>query len=181
MSIMYCEKHHRRWDSDNLDDCQDCEHEPQIEPVQAKMDQCSVCRRGTIWACSDCQMDLRTTVHVCQSQECRDAHEKICPSLLQKRIAELESPSPFFVSDFEVDELALLLCQSENEHPDGEQVRFLNDGQHSLTFKEIAKRRVRVIVNRLAETHRAGQPLEQDDLLEEEEGEDCNVDDSHAR
>ena len=28
MSIMYCEKHNRRWDSDKLDDCPTCEDEP---------------------------------------------------------------------------------------------------------------------------------------------------------
>ena len=27
MSIMYCEKHHRRWDSDKLDYCPECETE----------------------------------------------------------------------------------------------------------------------------------------------------------
>ena len=27
MSIMYCEKHDRRWDSDKLDDCPLCENE----------------------------------------------------------------------------------------------------------------------------------------------------------
>ena len=27
MSIIYCEKHNRRWDSDNLQECPDCENE----------------------------------------------------------------------------------------------------------------------------------------------------------
>lgn len=31
MSIMYCEKHDRRWDSDKLDECPECENEPQVE------------------------------------------------------------------------------------------------------------------------------------------------------
>ena len=34
MSIMYCEKHHRRWDSDKLDECPDCEHEPEPQTLK---------------------------------------------------------------------------------------------------------------------------------------------------
>lgn len=66
------------------------------------------------------------------------------------RTEERSSPR-LSVSDEEVDALALHLCASENEHPEGTQNRFLNDGLHSITFKEIAKRRVRVIVNALVE------------------------------
>lgn len=28
MSIIYCEKHDRRWDSDRLEECPECENEP---------------------------------------------------------------------------------------------------------------------------------------------------------
>lgn len=62
----------------------------------------------------------------------------------------VRSASGLIVTDTEVDALALHLCESENEHPEGTQNRVLNDGVHSITFKEIAKRRVRVIVNQLA-------------------------------
>lgn len=31
MSMIYCEKHHRQWDSDRLDFCPDCENEPETD------------------------------------------------------------------------------------------------------------------------------------------------------
>lgn len=36
---------------------------------------CTVCGDKTLWACSDCQIDLRTTVYVCEKPACRDEHE----------------------------------------------------------------------------------------------------------
>lgn len=33
MSIIYCEKHDRRWDSDKLDECPQCENEPQAHAL----------------------------------------------------------------------------------------------------------------------------------------------------
>jgi hypothetical protein len=62
---------------------------------------------------------------------------------------------PFLFTDEEVDALALHLCASENEEPEGCQVRFNDDGMHSITFREIAKRRVRVILNRAEQIRRA--------------------------
>lgn len=43
MSIMYCEKHDRRWDSDNLDECPDCEHEPNCPLCGASQDTAGYC------------------------------------------------------------------------------------------------------------------------------------------
>lgn len=58
-------------------------------PTQVKTDACSICGRATLWACSDCQIDIHKTVHVCQASACRDAHEKICPSHAQRQRLEL--------------------------------------------------------------------------------------------
>ena len=38
MSMMYCEKHHRQWDSDKLDECPECEHEPEMTVFLCKLD-----------------------------------------------------------------------------------------------------------------------------------------------
>lgn len=62
-----------------------------------------------------------------------------------------DDEAPFVFSDADVDALALHLCGSENTSPTGTQVRFLDDGMHSVTFLEIAKRRVRVVLNRACE------------------------------
>jgi len=45
----------------------DCPYE-QLTP-------CEICGKQTLYACSDCQIERRETVHVCISSECRDAHE----------------------------------------------------------------------------------------------------------
>ena len=39
---------------------------------------CTICYAPTDLACSDCQIDLKKTVHVCTSRTCRDAHEAVC-------------------------------------------------------------------------------------------------------
>lgn len=49
---------------------------------------CSVCNDATLYACSDCQIDLAATVYVCPKPACRDAHEPKCPFHLK---AENES------------------------------------------------------------------------------------------
>lgn len=46
------------------------------------------CGRQTLYACSNCQIDLRVTVYVCPTSACRDAHEKKCPTELIKRLTE---------------------------------------------------------------------------------------------
>jgi hypothetical protein len=50
---------------------------------------CSVCGTPTGLACSDCRIDLQTTVYVCQSADCRDEHEKKCPHALEAELAAL--------------------------------------------------------------------------------------------
>ena len=44
---------------------------------------CSICSAKTNLACSNCRMDLNTTVYVCHAPKCRDAHEENCPYYLQ--------------------------------------------------------------------------------------------------
>jgi hypothetical protein len=48
---------------------------------------CHVCGQQTLLACSDCRIDLAATVRVCNKQECRDAHDKVCPAVLKAAIA----------------------------------------------------------------------------------------------
>lgn len=43
---------------------------------------CTVCGAMTEYACSDCQIDLRTTVYVCGNPACRDRHEEKCPRFI---------------------------------------------------------------------------------------------------
>ena len=52
---------------------------------------CTVCKGDNEeWlACSDCRIDLQTTVYVCSSTTCRDEHEQVCPAKLIERIQEL--------------------------------------------------------------------------------------------
>lgn len=49
---------------------------------------CSICNDATLYACSDCRIDLATTVYVCSKSSCRDLHELKCPHRLK---AENES------------------------------------------------------------------------------------------
>ena len=51
---------------------------------------CSVCDQQTRMACSDCAIDLRAVVYVCEKKSCRDAHEAKCPHVLVERTRELE-------------------------------------------------------------------------------------------
>ena len=39
MSIIYCEKHDRQWDSDKLEECPQCEQEPTVDEVLHNMKQ----------------------------------------------------------------------------------------------------------------------------------------------
>lgn len=52
---------------------------------------CTVCAKPTNTACSDCQIDLATTVYVCNEKYCLDIHEKNCPSVLKKEIEYLSA------------------------------------------------------------------------------------------
>lgn len=47
---------------------------------------CHICGKQTLYACSDCQIDLGATVYVCSSSDCRDAHEKKCPERLREEL-----------------------------------------------------------------------------------------------
>jgi hypothetical protein len=38
---------------------------------------CAVCGDKTIYACSDCQIDLRISVHVCSKNACQKKHEEL--------------------------------------------------------------------------------------------------------
>jgi len=37
---------------------------------------CSICKRRTVWFCSDCMIDTGEAVAVCPNGHCRDEHEK---------------------------------------------------------------------------------------------------------
>lgn len=53
---------------------------------------CHVCKTPTLYACSDCQIDLSATVYVCSDKKCRDHHETHCTrshAALQAQNAEL--------------------------------------------------------------------------------------------
>jgi hypothetical protein len=43
--------------------------EPELKP-------CVSCGKLTEWACADCMIDTRISVHICENPECRDKHEK---------------------------------------------------------------------------------------------------------
>ena len=51
---------------------------------------CSVCKSVTDEACSDCRIDLSTTVYVCHARQCRNEHEKKCPGMLQQERAAIQ-------------------------------------------------------------------------------------------
>jgi hypothetical protein len=51
---------------------------------------CHVCGEQTLWACSDCRINLGTTVYVCQKAKCRDEHEKKCGERLDERVKYLD-------------------------------------------------------------------------------------------
>lgn len=51
-----------------------------------KMGTCSICSIYTELACSDCQIDLRTTVYVCSKPSCRTEHDKKCPHVLMLKL-----------------------------------------------------------------------------------------------
>lgn len=54
---------------------------------------CHVCRTPTLYACADCQIDLGTTIYVCPTAACRDAHERSCPSVLRSKLAAGSAPA----------------------------------------------------------------------------------------
>jgi len=46
---------------------------------------CSVCKHPTSLACSDCRIDLQTTVYVCPT--CRRHHDEVCGARLRSQFA----------------------------------------------------------------------------------------------
>lgn len=52
---------------------------------------CHICRGQTLWACSDCAIDLSATIHICASNECRNAHEEKCSARLREERESLQS------------------------------------------------------------------------------------------
>ena len=66
---------------------------------------CGVCGERTHLACSDCQIDLHTTVYVCSKTGCRDKHERKCPAKLLEILRAVE--------------LQVELCASAACHEDG--------------------------------------------------------------
>lgn len=59
---------------------------------------CHICGASTDLACSDCQIDLKARVWVCQNSDCRDAHERVCPMALRTalRWALIEGRKGFY-------------------------------------------------------------------------------------
>ena len=51
---------------------------------------CTICGTTTDIACSDCRIDLRTTVFVCTLRACQLAHETKCPGTLRQQLAAVE-------------------------------------------------------------------------------------------
>ena len=47
---------------------------------------CHVCDQPTTLACSDCAIDLRAVIYVCNKAQCRDEHEKKCAHSLQSHL-----------------------------------------------------------------------------------------------
>ena len=47
---------------------------------------CHVCDQPTTLACSDCAIDLRAVIYVCNKTQCRDEHEKKCAHSLQSQL-----------------------------------------------------------------------------------------------
>lgn len=50
---------------------------------------CHVCDQPTTLACSDCAIDLRAVIYVCNKAQCRDEHEKKCAHSLQSQLDAL--------------------------------------------------------------------------------------------
>ena len=50
---------------------------------------CHVCDQPTTLACSDCAIDLRAVIYVCNKTQCRDEHEKKCAHSLQSQLDAL--------------------------------------------------------------------------------------------
>ena len=66
---------------------------------------CAVCKHATDLACSDCQIDLATTVYVCATTACRTQHERTCPgALLRERTAIQQAISVEFAKKAYTDE-----------------------------------------------------------------------------
>lgn len=52
---------------------------------------CTVCKDETSLACSDCQIDLHTTIFVCNKSSCRNTHEQKCPHQLEARLSAIQT------------------------------------------------------------------------------------------
>lgn len=52
---------------------------------------CHVCGAQTLWACSDCRIDLGATVYVCQKLVCQMTHAEKCPAETRATIRNHEA------------------------------------------------------------------------------------------
>ena len=60
---------------------------PKSEVIKsAEVRQCTVCGAEATLACSDCKIDLHTTVYVCAKTVCQRRHEEKCPHELWNRL-----------------------------------------------------------------------------------------------
>jgi len=57
---------------------------------------CTVCGDETTLACSDCQIDLRTTVYVCAKTVCQRRHEEKCPHVLKPVVKDSDEYLKYF-------------------------------------------------------------------------------------
>lgn len=57
--------------------CATCggEHFPDTGRCPFTLAPCVVCGTPTIWACSDCAIEGKGSVHICNHEPCRDQHE----------------------------------------------------------------------------------------------------------
>lgn len=75
---------------------------------------CHVCDQPTTLACSDCAIDLRAVIYVCNKTQCRDEHEKKCAHSLQSQLDALTEKMNYHEDNqLEFDDL----CASERIEP----------------------------------------------------------------
>ena len=101
---------------------------------------------------------------------CR-AHSTRCPPMspanrafIRPMIAAALAAADATAPQEDIDRLALHLCQARGEEPEGSQVKFLDDGMHSISFLVLAKRDVQIVVSAL----RTGAHLKEQDGTETE-------------
>ena len=66
---------------------------------------CSVCETQTLLCCSDCRVDLKSSIYVCGSLTCGKSHDKKCPgtresSMRRYTIDALERVRPKIETDY---------------------------------------------------------------------------------